>query len=223
MNDVEAAPSIGEAERAAFASLKVRAYLGVPLLKDGRGVGVLGATSSTPRVWTALEIGLMQEVAERAWASVERTRAETALRESKQLLAATFDIMPIGVGVFDAQGVLILSNPEMRCYLPTGIMVSRDPARISRWMAKHRDGRRVEPAEFPGERAMRGESVLPGMEMLYRQDDGEEVWTRVASKPILDSEGRVTAAVAMVMDIDELKRTSEALRAMLSFTRDKTG
>lgn len=59
---------------------------------------------------------------------------------------------------------------------------------------------------------MRGKTVLPGIEMLYLQDDGTEVWTRVASVPITAADGHVTGAFAVVTDIDALKRAAEPLR-----------
>lgn len=143
----------------------------------------------------------------------ERVRAEEALRASEALLSVVFESLPVGVGVVDAAGMLILSNPKMRRYWPTGIVPSRDDARHMRWRAYHRDGRPVARQDFPSARALRGESVLPGLEMLYTQDDGGEVWTRVAAVPIRDGDGRITGAVAVVTDIDVLKRTTEALRA----------
>ena len=45
--------------------------------------------------------------------------------------------------------------------------------------------------------------------MLYRQDDGTEVWTGVASVPITDADGQVTGGFAVVTDIDALKRAAE--------------
>ena len=56
------------------------------LFKDGRMVAAFGVNHDTPRVWTAGEIELVRDVAERTWDAVERTRAEAALREQKQRL-----------------------------------------------------------------------------------------------------------------------------------------
>jgi PAS domain S-box-containing protein len=50
--------------------------------------------------------------------------------------------------------------------------------------------------------------------MRYTGDDGQELWARVASVPIGDTEGPVTGAAVAVTDIDALKRGAEALRAI---------
>ena len=43
-----------------------------------------------PRVWTPDEIALVEEVAERTWAAIERARAEAALRESEDKYRSLF-------------------------------------------------------------------------------------------------------------------------------------
>ena len=81
--DVDADPRINTTERAAFGSIGVRAFIAVPLNKEGRLVAVLGVDQKTPRQWSQTEIALAEETAERTWAAVERSRAEQALRNSK--------------------------------------------------------------------------------------------------------------------------------------------
>jgi PAS domain S-box-containing protein len=179
---------------------------------DGELRAVLGVTQWAPRRWAPEEIALVEGIAGRCWAEVERAKAEAALRESQERLAVVFEALPVGVGVFDAGGALLLSNREMRRLLPTGLMPSRDGDRGWRWRAAHPDGRPVAPTEFPGARALRGEAVLPGLEMRYTPDDGAEVWTRVAAVPLRDSAGRLTGAFVAITDIDALKRAAEALR-----------
>ncbi|MGV3660291.1 MAG: GAF domain-containing protein [Prosthecobacter sp.] len=61
-----------------------RATLNVPMVKDGRWVAMLYATSATARRWTPGEIELAREVAERTWAALELARAQQAMREAKE-------------------------------------------------------------------------------------------------------------------------------------------
>ncbi len=61
----------------------VRATIGVPLLKNGAWVALFYVHEPAPRQWTPGEITLMEAVAERTWAAVERARAEAALRASE--------------------------------------------------------------------------------------------------------------------------------------------
>lgn len=75
-------------DRAAMLAVDAAAFLCVPLVKDGRWVACLILHQATPRAWTPDEIALMEEVAERTWASVERAKAEIRLRESERRLEA---------------------------------------------------------------------------------------------------------------------------------------
>jgi two-component system CheB/CheR fusion protein len=142
-----------------------------------------------------------------------RRAAEEALRASEARLSSVFDSLPLGACVIEADGVMLMSNRAMYRYLPTGIMPSRDSERGGRWRAWHADGQPLAFADFPGARALRGERVVPGIEMLYRQDDGREIWTQVASAPVSDDTGRCTGeATVVITDIDLLKRTEATLR-----------
>jgi two-component system CheB/CheR fusion protein len=142
-----------------------------------------------------------------------RRAAEDALCESAARLSTTFESLPVGIGVYDDRGAVLMANRVMHRYLPTGLMPSRDPVRAERWRAWHADGSPLAFDEFPGSRALRGEWVVPGIEVLYRQDDGREIWTQVASAPVSDDQGRATGEVTVaIMDIDARKRTEAALR-----------
>jgi PAS domain S-box-containing protein len=140
-----------------------------------------------------------------------RGRAEAALRASEARLAALFEGLPIGIGTMTTDGVATLSNAALRRYLPTGVVPSRDPARVGRWRSWSAQGEPVPPRDFPTARSLRGEMVLPGMEMLFTGDDGAETWTLVTAVPIRDDDGNITSSVTTIADIDPQKRAQEAL------------
>lgn len=71
--------------------LQVISFIDVPVIKQGKPVGILCITQGTPRNWTELEIELAEEIAERIWVAVTRARAEVALQESEKKLAAELD------------------------------------------------------------------------------------------------------------------------------------
>lgn len=73
-----------ESSKAAVWANEVRAWIGVPLVRDGRWFAMVNVHSATPRVWTSGELRLVEEVAERTWAAAERARAEAALRDSEE-------------------------------------------------------------------------------------------------------------------------------------------
>jgi signal transduction histidine kinase/ActR/RegA family two-component response regulator len=53
-----------------------RAYIAVPLMRDGRWVASLWASDDQPREWTKEEVSLLRSVAERTWTAIEKLRAE---------------------------------------------------------------------------------------------------------------------------------------------------
>ena len=108
--DVAGDERLSDSTRAALIALNVHACVNVSLLKGNRWVANLGVHHAAPRQWTAEEIELVQETAERTWAAVERAKAEEALRlltaslegkvarrtaqlqESRDLLQSVFDV-----------------------------------------------------------------------------------------------------------------------------------
>ena len=145
--------------------------------------------------------------------NTDRRAAEDALRASEARLGALFETLPVGVGVTDAEGKVLLSNVEMRRFLPGGVLPSRDRARCWRWHLYGTEGADAGPDDFPGARALRGERVVPGVEMRYRtEDDRTGIWTQVAAVPIRAPDGGIVGQVSVVTDIDRQKRADDALR-----------
>ena len=68
------------------AAFGARAQLVVPLVKAGRLAALLFVHSSTRRCWTGADQALVEDIAERTWAAVERARAVTALHASETRL-----------------------------------------------------------------------------------------------------------------------------------------
>jgi PAS domain S-box-containing protein len=201
-------------QQAGNAAFGTRAWLMVPLVKNGCLVADLTVHSATARTWTAHDIALVQETTERTWAAVERAKAEEALRASEATLAAVFDVLPVGIGLTDTHGRLTLANHQMRRYLPTGIMPSRDETQQQqRWYAERPDGSPLPPTEFPGARAQRGEKVVPGIEMLHTPAEGPPLWTQVFAVPLQYRHDQVVGHVTVILDIDAHKRAEQALRA----------
>jgi PAS domain S-box-containing protein len=65
-----------------FLAVDIKAIICCPLVKDGRLIAMMGVHQDRPRNWTANEIQLLEEVAERSWVHIERLRAIEALREA---------------------------------------------------------------------------------------------------------------------------------------------
>lgn len=73
-------------QRAAHEALQIIAAVAVPLIKDGTLVAILAVHSAAPRDWSDLELGLIEEVAERTWAAVERAQSQATALQARQAL-----------------------------------------------------------------------------------------------------------------------------------------
>jgi PAS domain-containing protein len=135
-----------------------------------------------------------------------RKELEQARQDSEARIAAVFASLPAAIALNDSQGRIILANQAMQIYLPSGMIPSRDPVGAKRWRAWDADGRPLAIEDYPGARALRGERVVPGVEMLYRHDDGVERWVQVSTSPVLGVNGEILGHAAVIADIDALKR-----------------
>nr|WP_242042075.1 GAF domain-containing protein [Leptolyngbya sp. FACHB-541] len=95
--DVAADLNLSPTQRAAYTTIQIGAYIGIPLIKEGEFVAGLAVHASSARTWTADEVALAEEVAERTWAAVERARAEAALREREQRLSIATAAAQLGI------------------------------------------------------------------------------------------------------------------------------
>ena len=116
-------------EAATFQNIGIAATICMPLVKDGRLTALMAIHDCIPRIWTDAELSLLREVTARSWAHVERVAVIADLRESEARLRAlnadlerqvteralargrTWQVSPDILGVVDATGCFILSNP----------------------------------------------------------------------------------------------------------------
>ncbi|WP_407571754.1 PAS domain S-box protein [Deinococcus altitudinis] len=96
VSDVTADPDLSPTQRAAYAAIGIAALVDVPVVKRGTFIAGLAIHASRPREWTAAEILLCEETAERTWAAVERARAEEVLRESEERFRTLFESIDEG-------------------------------------------------------------------------------------------------------------------------------
>jgi signal transduction histidine kinase/CheY-like chemotaxis protein len=144
-----------------------------------------------------------------------RRNAVKAVEVSEARLGAVLQQLPVGVGMTNESGRMVISNTAMRRFAPE-VIPSRDAEHIHRWRAWAPDGLPLEPNEWPGARALRGETVVPGIEMLYVDDDGSEMWNLVSTAPMRDAAGAVVGAVVVAQDIEDRKRAEETQRLLVA-------
>lgn len=84
VHDVYADERLHGSEAGAEVAGGVRSAIAVQLLKGGHWAATLYVQNTSVRHWTPGEVTLVEEIAERTWAAVERARAERRLQESEE-------------------------------------------------------------------------------------------------------------------------------------------
>lgn len=97
----------------AWESIGTRALVVAPLIGAGRLIAVLYVHSGSVRIWSDLEVRLVEDVGSRTWAAVERARTETALRQSESKLHAIFANATVGLSEITPEGKFLRVNEEM--------------------------------------------------------------------------------------------------------------
>ena len=135
-----------------------------------------------------------------------------SLVASEARLAAMFEGVPAAIAAIDCDGRVVIANARFLDLFPSQTIPSRDAARLTRWSGCDDQGRPLAPEDLPGARALRGEFVVPGQDMIYTDDQGAAHWYRIANVPTRGSDGRVRGFVTAVTDISESKAIELALR-----------
>src|SRR5262249_25649379 len=87
IEDREADPRLPARVKEGMTRLDMAARIAAPVMVDGELRAVLSVSQRSPRPWSPEEIALVESVASRCWAEVERARAEGALRDREARLA----------------------------------------------------------------------------------------------------------------------------------------
>lgn len=124
--------------------------------------------------------------------------------ESEERLQAIIDQLPVGVGVISRAGGFVMTNSILRSYVDSWVP-PRDSAGRLRWRTYDHEGRPVAPKDWPGARALRGETVTPGVEFVHIDEDGRERWQLVSTAPYRRPSGQVVGAICVVQDITDRK------------------
>lgn len=142
-----------------------------------------------------------------------RKLGEIALFNQKALLQSIFDTITDGVVVVDAAGASLHHNPA------ADRMLGRSPAQIlpRDWPVSFNmyadDGQTIFPVEaFPLVAALQGREPEAREMRLRTQPNSPDRWISVNARPLLDSRGHLTGAVAVFHDISALKQTEQDLQ-----------
>ncbi|MXQ14099.1 PAS domain-containing protein [Microvirga makkahensis] len=152
-----------------------------------------------PRHWRDDEIALIQEVAERTWASILRARAETALRDSEERFRqfAEHSSTVLWIQNLETREMEYISPAYEAIWGEPVEAALRDPGHWAK--ALHPDDR--DQASSTVERAQRGEEGTHEYHII--RPDGGVRWIRDTFFPIRDEQGRIRRAGGIAQDITQ--------------------
>jgi PAS domain S-box-containing protein len=148
--------------------------------------------------------------------STDRVLAQATLRESEAQLTQLLELLPVGVTLFDTDRNVIWRNPEMQRLLglPHSHSAYVPPP------AFDGEGRQLELDERPVVRALRGESVRPGQDLLF-EVAGERRWLRAGAVPFT-RDGKIAGCIAFIHDITEVKKNAEHMEVLVAELQHRT-
>lgn len=193
-NDARISPE----ELQSYEALGLLAWAGVPLVKKGEFVAALGLHSAAPRAWTIDELQLVEEVAERTWAAVERARVEQALQASERFSRALVEGVPLLVWRAGGGGEWTWASPQWTDYTGQPEIDSHGAG----WLdAVHPDDREAVVANWTAAELL-GEfradyRVCHAVENRYR-------WFQTRATPVYDDEGHIIEWLGTSTDVDEM-------------------
>ncbi|HET7568959.1 MAG TPA: ATP-binding protein [Gammaproteobacteria bacterium] len=210
MDDTYRDPRSRAAEDAYADAGGVRSGIGVPLIKRGHLAAIFYVHQTTPREWRDEEVALVEEVAERTWEAVERSRAERALRRGQELQRMTIEAGRIGTWDLNLESREVDLGPQMADLMGFGSSSMHVPAR--RWQdAVFADDLHVMLAAL--KKSMQTREPFE-MEFRIRRPDDAERWLYSRATIVADSFGTLHAYGATI-DITERKRAEADLEAAI--------
>ncbi|MFW5641547.1 MAG: PAS domain-containing protein [Roseicyclus sp.] len=194
------------------------ASVDVPLVRDGLLRAALRVVQDAPRHWTAKEVALIGEVAERCWAAAERRRAETALRDSEQRLRNAVAVARLGLWELDVATGTARWSDEV--YAMHGIGIGAVEPSLTLVMNRlHPDDRDRIAAAMEAARARRTE-----FDEEYRvlRLDGSVRWLNSRGRFLYDSAGAPLRMLGAVLDTTARRQLEDRQATLIRELQHRT-
>jgi PAS domain S-box-containing protein len=143
----------------------------------------------------------------------ERKRAELELEEQRKQLETLFEVLPVGVVVADADGVLVEANETSREIWGGEVFDAESVGDYDRYQGWWADtGEPVETEEWTMARVLGGEEVTEPDVYEIETADGERRNIMVHGMPVRGASGTVTRGVITQTDITEREERKQRLQ-----------
>lgn len=138
------------------------------------------------------------------------------LRSTNNTLGTLLDILPVGVIVSDKDGRIIKSNKSLKNLLVSGIAgnVYRSKARY----CTYKPNKGLFPSnDLPLIRSLHKGEYIKDKEMWIKTGNGNGCFISASSSPIINKDGEIIGAVAVLTDITGYKRVTQELKEKQEF------
>lgn len=95
---------------ASYAALGIRAFIAIPLTKNGQLSVVLTVHRAEPYAWQSDELDLCQDFVERTWAAAENAKTQATLLLQRNQSNSVFESMTEGFGLIDKDWTVLRMN-----------------------------------------------------------------------------------------------------------------
>ena len=201
-----------EEHLAILRELGLTSFICVPLLANGRSVGVISLVSADPaRRFSERDLAFAQELAARSALAIENARLYRESRESAEWLSTTLRSIGDAVAVTDEKGAVKFLNAvaESLTGWPAAEAIGRPMTEVFQ-IVREATG---EPAENPVEKALAtGKVVSLANHTELVAKDGRRVPIDDSAAPIFDLTGKINGVVLVFRDVTR-QRQAENDRA----------
>ncbi len=205
------------ANAADYAAIQIGAVIVVPLFRSGRLRAFINVQSTTPRDWTPNEIKLVEEIADRAWSEVERTRAQAEVLESEARFRDIADTAPVLIWVTHQDRSRAFVNQAYVEFMGGDY----ETVRTADWRTQihPEDHQALITASLAGEAAGQPFSL----EARYRHHSGDYRWLKSFSRPRVGPGGEVIGFVGVAFDVTDARRVEQDLKRINELLEERVG
>jgi PAS domain S-box-containing protein len=211
-------------------SSNFRSYLAVPLTWRGTTIGMLEVDSVAPNAFTEQDAALLSKVALALSGSVElarlytamqadisaREQAELELKASRDQLAIILSGVADGITAQDRHGRLVYANDaaaQANGFPSAEALLATPPEAILRkFIMLDETGAPFPLEQLPGRRALGGEPNPSAVIRFRPAEGGEERWSIVGARAVLDERGAPQLAISIFRDVTAQKRAEQHQR-----------
>jgi signal transduction histidine kinase len=206
--DATAEPTRSASERASFATIDVRGHVDVPLVKSGRFVAGMTVHFKAPRAFSQQEIALIEDTAERTWASIERVRAEAALQVSEERFLFVRQRSGVGFWYCDLPFDVLAWDDLVKhhFHLPPDAVVTIDTF----YDRIHPEDR--EPTRLAIERSIASRTPYETVYRTVHPLSAEVKWVRAIGRTFYQADGVPTRFDGVTLDVTDQKLAESDLR-----------